>query len=532
MEMMNLYKIKDLGNGQYSKVYLAEDKFTKNRFAVKVMDISNLDPELKQIIQREIENLKALNHSNIIKLYNHISTPTEITLVLEYCNGGSLRNYLYKVRKKPFSEDLTRHVMKKILEGVMDFHSRKIIHRDLKLDNILINYRNENDLNIRNAELKIIDFNVSKSIGLNKSIAKTVVGTFENMAPEIFKNLISPSPIAYDEKVDIWSLGTLCFEMLFSRPLFKNLDEIKRCNIIIPNSISQKAKNFLKRMLKLHGYERPSAYELLNDEFIQNNDNNTTTTTTNYNTNNNLNIQIENNNMNNFSNSFIKNNNRKNSNPINITNPNNNRSFINKEMKIHKTSTYNNFNCFNNNNINYAQNNNYINTQVDLNSQKYLNLENKYFYNNNANLICSECKRIPELAYKCLNCKNVNYCYICFYKMFTKHNGHFFEQITIKYNSILKNTQVLLSNEKIRIINVIFKSGFGPDVCIPIYSNILIDKLIRKYLSRISGDINNYRNKYWFLINGRDILKYNAFSDIGLNGLSYLVQVSIKNNVI
>ena len=159
-------------------------------------------------------------------------------------------------------------------------------------------------------------------------------------------------------------------------------------------------------------------------------------------------------------------------------------------------------------------------------------MENKYFYNNNANLICSECKRIPELAYKCLNCKNVNYCNICFYKMFTKHNGHYFEQNTIKYNSILKNTQILLSNEKIRIINVIFKSGFGPDVCIPIYSNILIDKLIRKYLSRISGDINNYRNKYWFLINGRDILKYNAFSDIGLNGLSYLVQVSIKNNVI
>ena len=371
--------------------------------------------------------------------------------------------------------------MKKILEGVMHFHSRKIIHRDLKLDNILINYKNENDLNIRNAELKIIDFNVSKSIGLNKSIAKTVVGTFENMAPEIFKNLISPSPIAYDEKVDIWSLGTLCFEMLFSRPLFKNLDEIKRCNIIIPNSISQKAKNFLKRMLKLHDYERPSAYELLNDEFIQNN----------------------------------------------------NKSFINKEKKIHKASTYNNFNCFNNNNINYNQNNNYINTQVDLNSQKYLNLENKYFYNNNANLICSECKRIPELAYKCLNCKNVNYCYICFHKMFINHSGHYFEQIKIKYNSILKNTQIVFkSNEKIGIINVIFESGFGARVCIPIYSNVLIDKLIREYLSKINGDINNYRKKYWFLINGRDILKYNAFSDIGLNGSTYLVQVSIKNNVI
>ena len=116
--------------------------------------------------------------------------------------------------------------------------------------------------------------------------------------------------------------------------------------------------------------------------------------------------------------------------------------------------------------------------------------------------------------------------------MFIKHNGHYFEQITIKYNSILKNTQVLLSNEKIRIINVIFESCFGSRVCIPIYSNVLIDKLIRKYLSIINGDINNYRKNYWFFISGRDLLKYNAFSDIGLNGSTYLVQVSIKNNVI
>ena len=96
----------------------------------------------------------------------------------------------------------------------------------------------------------------------------------------------------------------------------------------------------------------------------------------------------------------------------------------------------------------------------------------------------------------------------------------------------MKNTQILLSNEKISIINVIFKSGFGSDVCIPIYSNILIDKLIRMYLSRISGDINNYRKNYWFFISGRDLLKYNAFSDIGLNGEIYQVQVSIKKNVI
>ena len=119
---------------------------------------------------------------------------------------------------------MVRYLMKQILIGVKSLHDYGIIHRDLKLGNILLNYHDENDRinqNIFASEIKIIDFNVSYFP--NDSEPKTVVGTIPNMASPIIKNGLTFSQNKeYDDKIDIWSLGTLCYEMLFGKPLFDN----------------------------------------------------------------------------------------------------------------------------------------------------------------------------------------------------------------------------------------------------------------------------------------------------------------------
>ena len=113
--------------------------------------------------------------------------------------------------------------MEQILLGVKSLQDYGIIHRDLKLGNILLKYNNEFDRineNILAGEVKIIDFNTSYYPNISEPV--TVLGTVPNMAPSIINNVLhsADNKQPYDEKIDIWSLGTLCYEMLFAKPLF------------------------------------------------------------------------------------------------------------------------------------------------------------------------------------------------------------------------------------------------------------------------------------------------------------------------
>ena len=230
--------------------------------------------------------------------------------------------------------------MKQILTGVKCLHDKGIIHRDLKLKNILIYYDNDSDLknhNLYGATIKIIDFNTSYI--LNSFMPYSVVGTPLNMAPSIAQNMFN-APKPYDDKIDIWSLGTLCYEMLFGKPLLPGskkeevYQNILNKNFYIPKTISVQARTFLKSMLRKEGINRLSASELLNHEFIILNYHNFNM----YNLKkcNILNFNENNNNKNNNNNINYDNNNNiifKRDNKININNPPQNNFYPFKQEK-------------------------------------------------------------------------------------------------------------------------------------------------------------------------------------------------------
>ena len=283
---LNLELLGSIGKGAFAEVKIANDLMTNQKYAVKILETSKMDQKELELFNTEKRILRtalANNFKNIIKMQNILKDLSgRYYIILEYCNGGSLYDCLKEYsnkNRKPFPEKYVSYLMKEILLGVKSLHDHGIIHRDLKLGNILLKYKSKNNLinqNVLTAEVRITDFNASYFP--NNSEPITCVGTIPDMAPSVLQNgLKNVVPKPYDEKIYIWSLGILCYEMLFNKPLFGKIinnnmyANILNANFTIPNTISPQAKSFLNCMLQKEGVNRLSVSELLNHEFIKKN---------------------------------------------------------------------------------------------------------------------------------------------------------------------------------------------------------------------------------------------------------------------
>ena len=204
---------------------------------------------------------------------------------MEYCNGGDLSKCLkkyIKINKKPFSEEIVQYLMRQIITGLRLLHSKKILHRDLKLDNILINFNSEKDkssMNLLKSTVKISDFGFSKILKDPLSpMTNTIIGTPIYMCPSMLAAMASGSENpGYNQKADIWSLGVLCYEMLIGEcPFIANdiqelYNKIKQGDYSIPTSLSREAADFIGKMLLKDQDKRLSCDELLKHDFLNKN---------------------------------------------------------------------------------------------------------------------------------------------------------------------------------------------------------------------------------------------------------------------
>lgn len=273
---------KEIGRGNFGVVYLTKKKNYSYLLSTKVIDMSKMTQVMMNYLQFEIDIMRELStHPNIVTIFDVIKSQTHCYVVMEYINGGSLEECLERYGK-PFPIVIIQHFMRQIVSGVRFMHSKKIMHRDIKLENILVNFKTEEDknkLNLLSSEVKIIDFGLSKKLGTNE-VAHTLVGSPINMDPHILQKFNKPEKIkqleGYNEKADIWSLGTICYEMLTDQKLFNvdNIEEllskIEKGNYAIPTNIqlSNEVISFLNGMLQYEGDLRLSAEQLYHHEFL------------------------------------------------------------------------------------------------------------------------------------------------------------------------------------------------------------------------------------------------------------------------
>ena len=255
------YELKEkLGEGAYGSIYKVQQKYTNYLRAVKAIKKKYVD---STEFYNEIEVLKALDHPNIIKLFDCYQDKSYYYMVEEYCSGGDLFDYIQK--EKFFTERKAGTIFNQLLSAVNHLHKKRIVHRDLKPENIVLIESKNKDVYI-----KLIDFGTSITIK-GKNLTQEL-GTIYYIAPEVFMN-------NYNEKADIWSCGIILYTMLCGHPPFCGNKEnvikskILHSKLIFPSkefkSVSKQAIEYIKHLLSYDPEDRPSAEEALNNKWLQ-----------------------------------------------------------------------------------------------------------------------------------------------------------------------------------------------------------------------------------------------------------------------
>ncbi|XP_052685497.1 5'-AMP-activated protein kinase catalytic subunit alpha-2-like isoform X12 [Crassostrea angulata] len=248
-----------LGIGTFGKVKIATHQLTNHKVAVKILNrqkIKSLDVVGK--IKREIQNLKLFRHPHIIKLYQVISTPTDIFMVMEYVSGGELFDYIVKHGK--LKEPEARRFFQQIISGVDYCHRHMVVHRDLKPENLLL----DSSLNV-----KIADFGLSNMMH-DGEFLRTSCGSPNYAAPEVISGKLYAGP-----EVDIWSCGVILYALLCGTLPFDDehvptlFRKIKSGIFAVPDYLNKEVVSLLCLMLQVDPLKRATIAQIRDHDWFQ-----------------------------------------------------------------------------------------------------------------------------------------------------------------------------------------------------------------------------------------------------------------------
>jgi len=254
--------IKIIGEGSYSRVYLAQHNQTNAQYAIKAIDKRNKENiDEKEYFKREAEIMYKIHHPNIVKLFGHFEDNTYCYFIMEYMSGGNAYSLVPKHGIKKISNDMTVSILKDIISATYYLHHMvpPIIHRDIKPENILFDSE---------MKAKLTDFGWSTYLNKNHQKRMTMCGTPIYLAPELVNN------IGHDHRVDIWCIGVLMFELLTGQPPWIGEDvqtlkyNIARMKIKWPKQMDPDAVDLLKKTLRYNPEERISLRNMLIHPFF------------------------------------------------------------------------------------------------------------------------------------------------------------------------------------------------------------------------------------------------------------------------
>ena len=253
--------LKELGAGSYGRVILVQHKITQAKYAIKCIDKRNkVNIEEKPYFRREIEIMYRVHHPNVVKLFGHFEDNKYCYFIMEYIPGGNVYNLVPKNGFRTVPIQTIASIMKDVISAVYFLHhmSPPIIHRDIKPENVVLD---------QNMKAKLTDFGWSNYMQGDMK-RTTVCGTPVYLAPEIINNR------GHDEKVDIWCIGVLLFELLTGISPFQGFDvqtikyNINRLNIAWQKNMDRDAVDLIKRILKYNPEERISLENMLLHPFM------------------------------------------------------------------------------------------------------------------------------------------------------------------------------------------------------------------------------------------------------------------------
>ncbi|KAM4543497.1 TRAF2 and NCK interacting kinase b isoform 6-T6 [Fundulus diaphanus] len=260
-----------VGNGTYGQVYKGRHVKTGQLAAIKVMDVTGDEEEE---IKAEINMLKKYSHHRNIATYygafvkkNPPGMDDQLWLVMEFCGAGSVTDLIKNTKGNSLKEEWIAYVCREILRGLTHLHQHKVIHRDIKGQNVLLT---------ENAEVKLVDFGVSAQLDRTVGRRNTFIGTPYWMAPEVIACDENPDA-TYDFKSDLWSLGITAIEMAEGAPPLCDMHPMRALFLIPRNPAprlkskkwSKKFQSFIDSCLVKSHSQRPSTEQLLKHPFIR-----------------------------------------------------------------------------------------------------------------------------------------------------------------------------------------------------------------------------------------------------------------------